>query len=507
MIRRLRLSQLLAELPEGRLIGDQRTEIGSLAYDSRLVQPGGLFVALRGGYTDGHRYIEQAVGHGAVAAVVEEPVAAAGLAAQLIVPDSRAALARLASRFYDHPSRRLGVIGVTGTDGKTTTTYFLDAMLTAAGLTTGLIGTVALKIADDWRPNPEHQTTPESLIVQAQLDQMVTAGVDWAIVESTSHGLALHRLDEVAYDVAVLTNLSHEHLEFHRTFENYRAAKLSLFERLAARPAKARPSLAVVNADDASADLFVAAAGTVPVLRYGLTTPTAEVRATAIEMTAEATRFRLQTPSGERLVRLRLIGEFNVANALAAAAVGVGLGLPLDRLADGLGRLTGVPGRLERIDLGQPFLVVVDYAHTPESLAKVLRLLRPLTAGRLIAVFGSAGERDVAKRAWQGRISVELADVSLLTSEDPRHEDAAAIVAAIAAGAAAVGAIEGRDYIQEPDRQRAIDRAIGLAQPGDTVLLAGKGHEQSIIVGSVHQPWDDRAAARRALRAGGWSER
>lgn len=501
----MRLADLAAAVPGARIEGDGTIEITGVAYDSRQVQPGDLFVALRGGYADGHDYVAQAAGRGAAAALVERPLTGAGLAAQVIAPDSRAALARIAAAFYGHPARRIGVIGVTGTDGKTTTTYFIDSMLAACGLRTGLVGTVDVKIGPDWLGNDARQTTPESLDIQALLRRMVDAGLDWAILESTSHGLAMHRLDEVAYDAAVLTNVTHEHLDFHKTFEAYREAKALLFRKLAATRGKDRPRAAVVNADDPSADYFAAAAGDAPVLRYGIHAAGADVRAADIEMTPEATRCLVRTPRGDLSLRLRMIGDFNVANALAALTLGIGLGLPTEGIVAGLEGLTGVPGRLERIDLGQPFLVVVDYAHTPDSLAKMLRLLRPLTRGRLIAVFGSAGERDVAKRPIQGRISQELADISILTSEDPRFEDAAAIVAEIAAGAAAAGGREGQDYFQEPDRLAAVHLATRMARPGDTILLAGKGHEGSIIVGAEKRPWDDRAAARAALRAHGWT--
>lgn len=502
----MRLVDLIAGLPEATVSGDAALDIRAIAFDSRQAAVGGLFVALRGGYTDGHAFVADAVGRGAVAALVEAPVMIEGLAAQVVVPDTRAALARIAARFHGEPSRQIGVIGVTGTDGKTTTTYFISALLEHAGLATGLIGTVDIKIGPNWLGNPSRQTTPESLEVQALLRQMVDARLDWAIVESTSHGLAMHRLDDVAYDIAVLTNLTHEHLDFHGTIEAYRAAKTRLFEMVAVRPPKDRPRLAIVNADDPHASRFLAAANAAPALRYGIADATAEVRAIDLELAPDATRCMLRTPRGSVPLRLALIGDFNVANALAAAAVGEGLGLPLDQIAAGLASLRAVPGRLERIDRGQPFLVVVDYAHTPDSLAKMLRLLRPLTTGRLIAVFGSAGERDVAKRAIQGRISQELADITVVTSEDPRFEDASAIVAAIAAGAVAAGGRPGEDLFQEPDRQAAVSLAVGLAGPGDTVLLAGKGHEQSIIVGAAKVPWDDRAAARAALQAHGWTE-
>ena len=335
---------------------------------------------------------------------------------------------------------------------------------------------------------------------------MVDAGLDWAIVESTSHGLAMHRLDGVAYDVAVLTNITHEHLDFHKTFEGYRAAKATLFEMLAARPPKDRPRVAVVNADDPNAAHFLAAAGDATAIRYGVRAAEAEVRATDLELAPDATRCMLRTPRG--VAPLRLTADRGLQRGQRTGGGGrrrgAGATAGADRGRAGR-RCAAVPGRLERIEHGQPFLVVVDYAHTPDSLAKVLRLLRPLTRGRLIAVFGSAGERDIAKRAIQGRVSQELADITIVTSEDPRFEDAAAIVDEIAAGAVAAGGRDGRDLFREADRMAAVHLALGMARPGDAVVLAGKGHEQSIIVGAEKQPWDDREAARAALRALGWT--
>ncbi len=504
---RVTMRELLAGLPdlarEARVTGNLDVAIAEIAYDSRKVEPGVLFAALRGSDTDGHRYLPQALDRGAVAALTEEPVADPRLGCNLVVPDARAALACLAAGFFRHPSLELGLIGVTGTKGKTTTSFLIEAVLAHAGRRTGLIGTVDLKVGDRrWR-NPLHQTTPESVDVQRYLRQMVDAGVDWAVLETSSHALETHRVDGCAYDLAVITNVTHEHLEFHGTYENYLAAKAKLFDRIVPEGGKAppRPRAAIVNRDDPGAATLLGRARA-PEVTYGLS-PGCDVRAEAIAASGRGLAFRLRSPWGEGPVRLPLLGEFNVSNALAAAAATLALGLPLAAVAAGLAAFTGVPGRGQRIDRGQPFLVVVDYAHNPDSLARVLRLLRSVAPGRLIALFGSGGERDRAKRPLMGRVCAELADFGIFTDEDPRGEDREAILGEIAAGAAGAGWVRGRDFELIADRRAAIARAFALARPGDAVLLAGKGHENTIIYADGPVPWDEATEAREALDRGG----
>jgi UDP-N-acetylmuramoyl-L-alanyl-D-glutamate--2,6-diaminopimelate ligase len=342
---------------------------------------------------------------------------------------------------------------------------------------------------------------------------MVAAGNDAAIVETTSHGLALHRVDSVAYDAAILTNLTHEHLELHGTWEAYRDAKLSLFERLRPSPgaqAKRRPKIAVVNADDPSAGQFagVAQEAGARLLTYG-TDPAADVRALAVEEDATTLRVRYASPSGEGRLALRVAGRFNVHNALAVVALGEGWGLDPAAVREGLESVPGVPGRMERIDAGQPFGVIVDFAHSPASLENVLGLLAPVAAARgggLIAVFGSAGERDVVKRPMMGRIAAERCRLVVVTDEDPRGEDREAIIDEIARGAEAAGKRRDRDLLLIVDRRAAIEAALERAQPGDIVLLAGKGHERSIIGPDGATPWDERRAALDALAALGYAE-
>jgi len=494
----------------GRAIGPAGlagVEVRGVAFDSRRVRQGSLFVAVPGAHADGHEHIEAAAAAGAAAAIVERPVAGVAIP-QLVVADSRAALATAAAWWYRDPSRDLAVVGITGTDGKTTTSFLALAALEAAGRSSGLIGTVEVKIGRVREPNEEHATTPEAPELQAALRAMVRAGNDSAIVETTSHGLALERVGSVAYDAAILTNVTHEHLELHGTWEAYRAAKLSLFERLAVSPANPRtirPRLAVVNADDPSAGLFagVAQEARARVVTYG-TDAAADVRALGVEEDATSLRVRFAAPSGEGQVNLRLAGRFNVHNALAVVALGEGWELDPAAVRRGLESVAGVPGRMERIEAGQPFGVIVDYAHSPASLEKVLELLAPVAAARgggLIAVFGSAGERDVAKRSMMGRIAGQRCRLVIATDEDPRGEDREAIIDEIARGAEAAGRRRDHDLLLIPDRRAAIAAAIERARPGDIVLLAGKGHERSIIGSAGPVAWDERRAALDALAA------
>ncbi|HSS36730.1 MAG TPA: UDP-N-acetylmuramoyl-L-alanyl-D-glutamate--2,6-diaminopimelate ligase, partial [Patescibacteria group bacterium] len=477
--------------------------------DSRLVRPGDLFVAVRGAHADGHDHLVGAVAAGAVAAIVERAVPhVAGL--QLVVDRSRAALAAAAGWWYGDPSRELAVVGVTGTDGKTTTSFLVAAALDAAGLPAGLVGTVETRVGRTRERTPDHVTTPGAMRLQGLLRAMVAGGDRAAVIETTSHGLAAERVAGIAYDAAILTNLSHEHLEFHGTFEAYRAAKLSLFERLGAGPPKpdGRPRIAIVNADDPAADLFVAAGRSAGarVLTYGLA-EAADIRATTIDEDARGLRVGVAASGWSGSVALRLAGRFNVHNALAAIALGIGWDLDPEAVRSGLEAVAGVPGRMERVDRGQPFAVIVDYAHSPAALRTVLDLLGPVASaggGGLIAVFGSAGERDTEKRPMMGRVAGERCRLVVLTDEDPRGEDSNAILDAIARGAEDAGRRRDDDLLLVPDRARAIATAFGRAGPGDLVLLAGKGHEPTIIGAGGPVAWDERAEAERALRELGY---
>jgi UDP-N-acetylmuramoyl-L-alanyl-D-glutamate--2,6-diaminopimelate ligase len=489
---------LLAAVPGARLVGDPATPVAGLAYDSRLVRPGWCFAALRGADADGHAYAAEAAARGASLLLVEDeqplPVA------QLVVGNSRAALAPVAAAFYGHPSHEVGVVGITGTDGKTTTSFLVDGILRRVGIRTGLIGTVAVRVGDDEDRHATRQTTPESADVQRYLRRMADEGVGWATVEATSHGLAMHRLDAVRFRVGAVTNITHEHLDFHGTVENYRRAKAILFERVADAG-----GVAVGNADDEGARAMLPFAAGAETIAYSMSGNPAALRALGIREDGAGSRFRLEADGwGASDVLLPMIGSFNVANALCAAGVCLAVGLGLEDVIDGLADPPVVPGRMASIAEGQPFAVVVDYAHTPDAMDKVLRLLRRLYPGRLIAVFGSAGERDVAKRPLQGAVAARLADVVVVTSEDPRNEDPDAIIDAIAGGALDAGAVEGRTLFRDTERRNAIERALAMARPGDCVLLAGKGHEGSIIWGREKRPWDEAGVARDVLRGLGY---
>ncbi len=490
--------------------GPSATPIKGLTCDSRLVVAGSLFVAVAGEHADGHAYATQAVASGAAALVVERVVDGAAVP-QLVVDGSRAALASAAAWWYGDPSHQLGIVGITGTDGKTTTAILCAAVLETAGISTGLLTTAAIKIGASRSANPQHVTTPEAPRLQQSLRAMAAAGNAAAIVETTSHGLALERVGSIAYDIGILTNLSHEHLELHKTIEAYREAKLSLFSRLG-RHAKslprAFPATGIVNLDDPAAGLFVEAAtlAGAEVVTYGLDAGAA-VRATTAEETASRLTIGALTPRWRGEISLRLAGRFNVHNALAALSLAEVLGLDPEVVRAGLEGVSGVPGRMERIDCGQPFGLIVDYAHSPASLQGVLDELGPVAraaGGGLIAVFGSAGERDVAKRPMMGRVAGERCRLVVVADEDPRGEDPLRILDEIAAGAEAAGKRRGEDLLCIADRREAIAAALGRAQPGDVVVLAGKGHEQSIIMSSGPVPWDERTEAVGALRAMGF---
>jgi len=475
-----------------RVVGMPVGEIGSIAYDSRLAGPGTLFFAVPGDHVDGHDFIADAVARGAIAIVAERETP--GLAGpQLLVPRARDALADAADAWYGRPSERLEVIGVTGTDGKTTTSYLAVAALKAGGRRPGMIGTVAVRVGDAERPNDDRNTTPEAPELQALLAEMVEAGNDSVVMEATSHGLAQSRVRNCRFKVAVVTNVTSEHLDFHGTLDAYRAAKAMLVEEA---------PISILNADDPPFGYFRERARD-RVLTYGTDT-SAEIRATDIQARADGTTFTATTPRWSGEVHLQLPSAFNVHNALAALALADVEEIDLGAAAGAIGDVTGVPGRMERIDAGQPFGVIVDYAHTADSLAKMLRTLRPLTKGRLIVVFGSAGERDRVKRPAMGRVAAELADLAIVTDEDPRLEDGHAINEAIAEGARAAGATDGANLWVIDDRRAAIAHGIGLAGPRDMILLAGKGHEGSIFYGTQKRWWDEREVARQELAAAGF---
>ncbi|MGH2486766.1 MAG: UDP-N-acetylmuramoyl-L-alanyl-D-glutamate--2,6-diaminopimelate ligase [Ktedonobacterales bacterium] len=503
------IARLIADVPALAVSGPRTGEVTAVTYNSTEVTPGTCFVAIRGRRADGHAYIGEALARGASLIVGEDapPVDLPPDRAYLRVADSRQELGSVAAALYGHPTRAMEVIGVTGTDGKTTTTNLLDAILSADGRRTGLMSTVDFKIGATRWPNNSRFTTLEAPEVQGLLARMRDDGVRTAIVETTSSGLALRRVWGVEYDIAVVTNITSEHLEVHGTLENYRRAKAMLFEAVDPQREKPLPfpvaRVCVLNADDSSFE-YLKPYCRAPIISYGID-HAASVMATEIELGSSGTRFRLRLPDGvEREIRTPLVARFNVSNCLAALAVGYAQGIAVDVMAGALERFAGVPGRMERIDNGQPFTVVVDYAHTADSLEKVLDVLRPITSGRLIVVFGSAGDRDRVKRPEMGAVAARISDFAVITDEDPREEDAMSILREIAAGAESAGAREHARYECVVGRREGIATAFRMARAGDTVLLAGKGHEQSIVIGRDKLSWDDRTVAREELAQVGY---
>ncbi|XSG75451.1 UDP-N-acetylmuramoyl-L-alanyl-D-glutamate--2,6-diaminopimelate ligase [Herpetosiphon llansteffanensis] len=498
--------------------GDHSTSISNVAYDSRKVTPGALFVAINGVHVDGHRYIAAALEQGAVAVVYDDPNQAPPASIpSALVADAKVALSPIAAAFYDYPANQLEVIGITGSKGKTTTTFLTAAALEASGALVGFMSTVDFKIGPRQWANKTRQSTPEALEIQAMLREMVTAGCRYAVVESTSHGLSQrwNRLGDCAYDVALITNVTHEHLDYHGTVEQYRADKAQLFHLLATSPSQKSilgqtttvEKVAIVNADDPHAEQYRLAAGSqVRQLSYAIHAE-ADLRATEIVSTSKGLRFTAQTPQGTFKLNLQLVGTFYVYNVLAALSVCVARGVDLAAAIQRLEAIAGINGRMEQVELGQPFSVLVDYAHNPDSFEQVMSMLRPLTQGNLIAVFGSAGERDRAKRPIQGQIAAKWCDLLYLTDEDPRAEDSMQILQEIAAGAQAEGKIIDHNCWLIPDRRTAIEQALATAKAGDVVLLLGKGHEGNIIYASGDIDWNEHHEAERALQGLGYTKR
>lgn len=499
-------STLLEALPDKTVLGTLPGRVTGIAYDSRKVAPGELFVAIPGFKQDGRRFATDAVGRGAAVVVAEgaDPLPGAA-AARIIVPSSREALARLADAYYGHPSERLTVVGITGTNGKTTTSLLVEALLGAGGRPTGVIGTIQYRVGD--QAEAASQTTPEALELQALLARMVRARVGGAAMEVSSHALSLHRVDAIEFDVAVFTNLTQDHLDFHRTLPAYRDAKARLFALLAAgrKPRRA----AVVNTDDPAGAAMIAAAtadARVRVLTFGLRGQ-AELRPRHWESGMDGVRLQVvssDSSHGPIEITSPLVGEHNVMNLLGAVGVGLALDMEPRQIGPILSRVTTVPGRFERVEAGQPFLVVVDYAHTPDALERVLTTARKLLqpGARLGVVFGCGGDRDRTKRPIMGGIASRLADRAWVTSDNPRSEEPEAILAEIETGIPPEAA--GR-HEAIADRRRAIQGAVAWAREGDVLVIAGKGHETYQIVGADVLPFDDRDVARTALLERGGS--
>jgi UDP-N-acetylmuramoyl-L-alanyl-D-glutamate--2,6-diaminopimelate ligase len=496
------LNTIFAELPEPfRATGTPDVEITGISIDSRVVRPGHLFVAMKGGNVDGHAYIPKAIQNGAAAVVGEQELA--GLAVPYIrLESSRRALTWIAAAFYNWPGRRLTVIGVTGTDGKTTTTNLIYRILAAAGIKAGMISTVNAVIGDEVLDTGFHVTTPDAHDVQNYLAKMVGAGLTHVVLETTSHGWAQHRVDACEFDIGVVTNITHEHLDEHGSFENYRAAKARLFSSLETTMPKPQgnPRLAVINRDDPRSFDFLNDFIKANKVNYGLGEQ-ADIQGRDIHYLPSGIHFTVKKNELRVSISTQLVGAFNVYNCLAAFSAAVdGLNISPEVAAQGIASLSGIPGRMERIDMGQDFTTIVDFAHTPNALKSALEAARGMTnQGRIIAVFGSAGLRDREKRRMMAETSAELADLTVLTAEDPRTESLDSILEEMAAGARAGGGREGETFWRVPDRGAAIRFALSLARPGDILLSCGKGHEQSMCFGKTEYLWDDRTAMHAAL--------
>jgi UDP-N-acetylmuramoyl-L-alanyl-D-glutamate--2,6-diaminopimelate ligase len=506
-----KLSQLFVDFPLSHPSQIPDVEVTGIAIDSRAVEPGDLFVALRGESLDGHNYIQKAIDNGASAIIGDREVGQVANLPYIRLENSRQALTWLAAAFYDWPSRHLTVIGITGTDGKTTTTNLIYKILLAANLGAGMISTVSAVIGDEALDTGFHVTTPDAHDVQRYLARIGEAGLTHVVLETTSHGWAQYRVDACEFDIGVLTNITHEHMNEHGNFENYRAAKARLFSSLEWTSPKRQgnPRLGVINRDDPKSFDFLDDFIKVNKVDYGLSEK-ANVRAIDIEYSPSGIRFCAQSKDFNVNIKSKLIGAYNVSNCLAALTATVyGLGINPEVAAQGIESLEGIPGRMERIDLGQNFTAIVDFAHTPNALKVALEAARDLTPNpspdrrgeqaRVIAVFGSAGLRDNEKRRMMAETSAELADLTVLTAEDPRTESLEGILEEMAAGARSKGGREGETFWRVPDRGEAIRFALRLARPGDIVLSCGKGHEQSMCFGAREFLWDDRTAMRAAL--------
>jgi UDP-N-acetylmuramoyl-L-alanyl-D-glutamate--2,6-diaminopimelate ligase len=488
----MQLKTLLGAIPVREIIGPADRTVESIAYDSRRVQRNGLFVALRGEKSDGHGFIGQAIEKGATVIIAEraENPALAGRATSVIVENTRTAMADLAARFYNYPARKLKIAAVTGTNGKTTTTFLIKHICEKAGTRCGLLGTVRYEVGE--RVLPAARTTPESLDLQELLSQIKDAGCKGAAMEVSSHALAQERTRGIEWDAAVFTNLTQDHLDYHGTMENYFEAKAKLFEQLGRQHRKKKP-VAIINIDDRYGQKLIAKIDNkVSVVTFG-TGLKADFRASNYRMEFGGTSYQLDARGKSYLVRLPLIGRFNVANSLAALAAANALGIGLREAVLSLGKSPQVPGRLEMVPAKRQFQVFVDYAHTPDALVNVIKTLRELKPGRLIVVFGCGGNRDHEKRPLMGQVVDKNADFAIITSDNPRKEDPEKIISDVEKG------FRGSQFEKITDRAAAIAHAVGLAQPRDIVLIAGKGHENYQEFADHTVPFEDIQVARRAI--------
>ncbi len=486
----MKLKQIIAEMGEADADGLIDRDISGIAYDSRRVTPGMIFVAIAGRNVDGHEYISRAINQGAAAVICENETVPNSRADIIRVPDTRVALARTAAAFYAHPSDQLEVVGVTGTNGKTTVSFMTKHILERAGRPAGLLGTVRYEIGE--RTIPAQRTTPEALEIQQMMRQMLRSGCSACVMEASSHGLEQNRVDQVEFNVGVFTNLTAEHLDFHGSLESYYAAKRRLFESL--RTGK-KAGVGVVNVDDPRGVRLVREMEGLSFVTYGRAA-NADLRLNRVSVSADGTEFEFEARGVAHVCRLPMIGRYNADNALAAIGAAMALGAPVAEAASALATLSVVPGRLEPVEAGQEFKVYVDYAHTDDALTKALETVREVTAGRVLLLFGCGGDRDAGKRRRMGEVAARMSDLTVITSDNPRSEDPSRIAGEILDGFTAVRT-EGVSV--ELDRARAIEEIIWTARPGDAVVIAGKGHETYQEFENTVVPFDDRVHAREAL--------
>ena len=499
----MKLSVLLKALESCELVGNPDQDITGLNYDSRKIKNGDLFVAIKGNALNGHKYLESAVEKGAKAVLVEEDISLNPDISVIKVSNSRRALSRLAARFYNYPFENMDVIGVTGTNGKTTITYILESILSAAGKKTGVVGTVNSRFSD--RKKPSSVTTPESLDLMYTAREMADEGVTDFVMEISSHAIDQKRTIDLPVRIAIFTNLSRDHLDYHKTMDAYFQAKSGLFQNLPLT-VKGKKSFAVINMDDPRGEELCRLTRA-EVLTYGLN---GDLDLTAKDVKADlnGVRANLITPEGRVEIKSSLLGEVNIYNILAAAGAAQASGIGLDRIAEGINSLKNVPGRLEKVPNDAGLSIIVDYSHTPDALLKAQKNLRPFVKGRLITVFGCGGDRDRGKRYDMGLIAGENSDIVIITSDNPRTEDPEFIVSGIEKGVLESGMIRSEwpeikdgTYLMEIDRSAAIKKAVSLADKDDTILIAGKGHEDYQIVGTTKRHFDDREEARKAVDA------
>ena len=496
----MKLKELIKDLKVEKITSHSNPDILGLTYDSRKVREGYLFVAIVGSKEDGHRYLNDAAEQGAKAMVIEkDTVFAEKNVVKIVVKDSRVALAHLASNLYHSPSKNLKVIGVTGTNGKTTVTYLLDSILKTAGYKTGLIGTITYKIGE--RLIAAQNTTPQSLEIQNLLAELVREKSDYLVMEVSSHSLVQHRVEKIEFDAGIFTNLTKfEHLDYHRNMKQYLSAKLLLFRKYLAESSKKKKS-AIINLDDPFASHFIKAAkknGIKPIT-YGM--KKGDVTARNYLPTELGASFKIRTSFGNLQIFSRLIGKFNLYNILAAVSLGIAEGIDLSVIKKGIERMEVIPGRLEVVDCGQPFKIIVDYAHTASALKNLLLLAKELSFKRILLIFGCGGDRDKRKRPLMGAIAAKFTDFFIITSDNPRSEEPASIIRNVERG---IKRRYRKKYRVEADREKAIRQGLALAKPGDLFIVAGKGHETYQILKDTIVPFDDRLMVRKILQNTEW---